>query len=478
MIKTKIICTLGPSTDDEDILRKMMANMNVARFNFSHGTYEQHKKRVDAVKRNREELGLPIALLLDTKGPEIRTGNFKNKSVELIQGQKFTFFMDEIEGDQEKCSVSYKTLYQEVECGDSILVNDGLIEMVVENVIDQQINCIVKNSGVIGNYKGMHVPRALLKMPAITEKEQNDVRFAIENDFDFIAQSFVRNADDVEQMKRTIAENGGKDIHIIAKIESKEGVENIDEIIQVADAIMVARGDLGVDLQPEEVPKIQKMLIKKCNIAGKPVIIATQMLESMVNNPRPTRAEVSDVANAIYDSASCIMLSGETAAGKYPLESLEMMVRVVKETEKGIDYIERFNKKVYDLPINMTNVISHATCTSAHNLGAKAIISITQSGNTARMVSKFRPSSYIIGVTNSKKVQRQLTLGWGIYPFVIQTENNTDKLFSSAVEKALETGLVNAGDIVILTGGVPVRITGRTNIMKVEVVGEHTHGLE
>lgn len=472
MRKTKIICTLGPSSDKEEVIRDMMLKgMNVVRLNFSHGTYEEHKIKVDMVKKLRQELNLPIALLLDTKGPEIRTGIFANGFVELKEDQVFTFVREDIEGDNQKCSVTYKDLYQDVTPGNVVLVNDGLIEMLVEAVEGTNIVCRVKNSGIIGSHKGMHVRGASLKLPSVTPKEIQDVQFAIKNDFDFIALSFVRSKEDVLQIRSILNADGGNDIQVIAKIESREGIENADEIIEISDGIMVARGDLGVDISPEEVPTVQKMLIARCNMAGKPVITATQMLESMVHNPRPTRAEASDVANAIYDGTSAVMLSGETAAGKYPIESLEMMVRIIEKTEQGIDYEERFASKRFDIPVNITNAISHATCTTAHDLDAVAIISITKSGHTARMVSKFKPAYPIIAVTTSERIRRQLALWWGIYPFVIERQTNTDELFRQAVDKAIETGMVKKGDIVVLTAGVPAGVSGTTNIMKVEVAG-------
>lgn len=476
--KTKIICTLGPASGTKEVVKELMLNgMNVVRLNFSHGTYDEHRAKIEIVKSVREELKLPVALLLDTKGPEIRTGKFKNDSVLLKQGQRFTFLMEDIEGDEKSCSVSYKDLYKDVSVGNSILLNDGLVEMIVEQIEGTNVVCTVKNAGVIGNHKGMHIPSGALNMPSITEKDKKDILFAIENGFDFVALSFVRNYNDVKQVRDILDSNGGNEIHLISKIENQEGVDNIDEIITITDGVMVARGDLGVDIQPEEVPQVQKLLIKKCNKAGKPVIIATQMLESMVNNPRPTRAEASDVANAIYDGASAVMLSGETAAGKYPIESVSMMARIAEKTEQDIDYSERLAKKQFDLPANITNAISHATCTTARDLEAAAIITITQSGLTARMVSKFRPGSLIIGITNSEIRCRQLALSWGVYPFLIGTEKSTDRLFSEAINKSIKTGMIKKGDLVVLTAGVPAGISGRTNIMKVEVVGEDNNGI-
>lgn len=476
MRKTKIICTLGPSSTSEEVLRNLMLKgMNIVRLNFSHGTYEEHKAKVDMVKRLREELNLTIALLLDTKGPELRTGIFTDGFCRLKEEQVFTFVMEDIEGDNNRCSVTYKNLYKDVAHGSVILVNDGLIEMEVLRVDGTNVVCRVKNAGIIGSQKGMHIPGAALNLPSISPKEEQDVLFAINNGFDFIAVSFVRNANDVEQIRNILNANGGKEIQIVAKIENREGIDNADEIIRVSDGMMVARGDLGVDIFPEEVPTVQKMLIKKCNQAGKPVITATQMLESMVMNPRPTRAEASDVANAIYDGTSAVMLSGETAAGKYPLESLEMMVRIIERTEQGLAYENRFKTKTFDIRGSVTNAISHATCTTAHDLDVAAIISITKSGHTARMVSKFMPACPIIAVTHSERIRRQLALWWGVYPFVIKTEYSTDELFKQAVKKAIDTGMVKKDDLVVLTAGVPAGVSGTTNIMKVEVVGDESN---
>lgn len=473
MRRTKIICTLGPSSGTENVIKNLMLKgMNIARFNFSHGTHDEHKTKADIVKKIRKKFDLPVALLLDTKGPEVRTGIFANGSEKLKEGQNFRFVSEEIQGGSERCSVSYKELYKDVELGTVILVNDGAVEMEVRAIEGTDVICEVKNSGVIGSRKGMHICGTSLRLPAVTEKDRQDIIFGIENDFDFIAASFVRKADDIKEIKDVLAQNGGSDIQVIAKIENKEGLENIDEIIEVSDGIMVARGDLGLDILPEEVPPAQKKLIRKCVESGKPVITATQMLESMVLNPRPTRAEASDVANAIYDGTSAVMLSGETAAGKYPVESIEMMVRIIEKAEENTDYKRRFYTKRFSLAPTITNAISHATCTAAHELEASAIISITKSGHTAKMVSKFKPACPIIGITPSQKMRRQLALSWGVYPFIISREKNTDKLFSKAVSKSLETGIIKKGDLVVLTAGVPTWVSGTTNIMKVEIAGD------
>jgi len=474
MRRTKIICTLGPATDKLEIVEKMiLEGMNVARLNFSHGTHEEHKTRIDMVKKIREKHDIPVAILLDTKGPEIRTGIFKNEIEMLNQGQEFRLIAEEVQGDASRCSTSYKNLYQDVHPGVAVLVNDGAVEMVVTNIEGTDVVCKVLNTGKIGSQKGMHVCGVTLRIPSITTKDVEDIIFGIQNDVDFIAASFVRKAGDIISIREVLDSNGGKDIQIIAKIESNEGLDNIDEIIAIADGVMVARGDLGVDIPPEEVPPAQKKIIRKCVDAGKPVITATQMLESMISSPRPTRAEASDVANAIFDGTSAVMLSGETAAGKYPVESLQMMARIAQTAEDNTDYARRFTTRRRTIPsLSITNAISHATCTTAHDLGASAIVSITKSGHTARMVSKFKPACPIIGITHSQKMRRQLALSWGVCPFIIAKEKDTDILFSKAAEKALETGIIKNGDLIVLTAGVPTWVSGTTNIMKVEVAGE------
>ncbi|MBZ4644670.1 MAG: pyruvate kinase [Clostridia bacterium] len=472
MRKTKIVCTLGPATDDINVLRKLIEKgMNVARLNFSHGSHDDQQKRVDALKKIRDELQVPVALLLDTKGPEIRIKHFKNDVVELKEGQIFTLTTREIEGDAEIVSITYKNLPQDVRSGNRILIDDGLIELIVQEVSDTDIKCEVQNGGKVSNHKGVNVPGVSIKLPYISEKDREDILFGIRNDFDFIAASFVRTAQDVLEVRKILEQNGGKGIQIIAKIENGEGVTNIDDILRVSDGIMVARGDMGVEIPLEELPVIQKMLIEKCYQAGKPVITATQMLDSMIRNPRPTRAETTDIANAIYDGTSAIMLSGETSVGKYPVESLVTMARIARRTEDSIDYKKRFAITQFNLLPNVTNAISHATCTTAHDLGAAAIISVTKSGHTARMVSKFRPACPIIATTVSEKVYRQLALSWGVYPFLSELKVTTDDLFEHAVEKAVQSGIVKNGDLVVITAGMPVGISGTTNILKVHLVG-------
>ena len=473
MRKTKIICTLGPAVDNEDILRKLMLKgMDVARLNFSHGTHEEHKKRVDLFNKVKGELKLPIPLLLDTKGPEIRTGRFASGEVELKEGDSFTLVNEDIIGDNTKSTVTYKELYKDVRKGGRILINDGLVELEVTEVKGRDILCTVLNGGSIGNNKGINVPNSEIHLPSITEKDVEDIIFGIENEFDFIAASFVRKATDVIEIRKVLEKHGGQGIKVIAKIENREGIQNFDEILKVADGIMVARGDLGVEIPVEEVPVVQKQLIEKCYINGKPVITATQMLDSMIRNPRPTRAEASDVANAIYDGTSVIMLSGETAAGKYPLETLDVMSKIAEKAEKSMDYWKRFSAMRYDILSSVTNAISHATCTTALDLQASAIITVTQSGHTARMISRFRPACPIIATTTDPRVHRQLMLSWGVIPFLVGEAFSTDEMFDMGVEKALESGLVNNGELVVITAGVPIGISGTTNILKVHIVGK------
>jgi pyruvate kinase len=472
MRKTKIICTLGPATDDDEVLKNLMLEgMNVARFNFSHGDHEQHKFNLERVVRLREELGLPVATLLDTKGPEIRVKDFKYGKVELKNGQKFTLTTEDILGDNERVSITYKNLVNDVKPGNRILIDDGLIDMEIEEVTDTEIICRVENGGPVSNHKGVNVPRVNLGMPYISDVDRADIIFGIENDFDFIAASFVRTADDVLEIRKILDEHGCDNINIISKIENMQGVENIDDIIRVSDGIMVARGDMGVEIPLEDVPVIQKMIIKKVYNADKQVITATQMLDSMMKNPRPTRAEATDVANAIYDGTSAIMLSGETAAGKYPVEALHTMIKIAERAERDIDYTKRFfNRDSVSNP-DITSAISHATCTTAIDLGAAAIVTVTKSGKTARMISKYRPECPIIGCTPIEKVSRQLNLSWGVQPIVIPEEDNTDDLFEHAVEAAKREKYVKDGEVVVITAGVPLGITGTTNLIKVHVVG-------
>ena len=469
--KTKIVCTMGPNLFEKHLIAPLMkAGMNVARFNFSHGTYETHQHYYDEVCRIRDELGLPIATMLDTKGPEIRVRSFKNGRVTLQNGQLFTLTTDEVEGDEERVSITYKELPQDIAVGSSILIDDGLIGMQVERIDGADIVCRVLNGGVVSNNKGINIPNAHLSMPFISEKDHQDILFAIKNGYDFIAASFTRCADDIMQIRHILQENNCHTINIIAKIENMEGVENIDEILRVVDGVMVARGDLGVEVPLEDVPSLQKKLIQRGIAAGKPVITATQMLDSMIKNPRPTRAEATDVANAIYDGTSAIMLSGESAVGAYPVEAVETMVRIALRAEADMDYIRRFSRDT-SASTDVTNAISHATVTSAHDLNASAIITVTKSGSTARILSRYRPACVIVGCTTEKHVWRQLALSWGTVPLMIAEESNTDDLFEHAVDAAVQNGLVHDGELVVLTAGVPLGISGTTNLMKVHVVG-------
>ncbi|MGN0183200.1 MAG: pyruvate kinase, partial [Candidatus Ornithomonoglobus sp.] len=472
MRKTKIVCTIGPATNDEAMLRELMlAGMDVARINFSHGTHEAAKEMVDRIKKVREELDLPVAILLDTKGPEIRLKKFKNGKVTLKEGQTFTLCTHDVEGDEKMVSITYEDLPKDVSVGSRILIDDGLIELHVTSVKNDKIVCVVENGGTISDNKGVNVPNVELSMPYMSEKDKGDILFGIEQDFDFIAASFCRTAEDALEIKQLLERNGGRDINLIAKIENAQGVNNIDEILNVADGIMVARGDMGVEIDMQDLPVIQKDLIKKTYRAGKRVITATQMLDSMIRNPRPTRAEVSDVANAIYDGTSAIMLSGETAMGKYPVEAVKTMASIAERTENDIDYVNRLKMIDFTSGFDVTNAISHATCTTAHDLGAAAIIALTYSGGTARQISRFRPNCPIIAPTLSEKARRQLNLSWGVIPVLSQVAANSDDLFDSAVDDAERMNLVKNGDLVVITGGVPLGVAGTTNIMTVHLVG-------
>lgn len=478
MKRTKIVCTLGPASDKEEILTQLVENgLNVCRFNFSHGSHEEHKGRLDLAKKVREKLNQPVALLLDTKGPEIRTGNFDQPEVLLKEGQKFTITMKEVMGTKEICTVSYKDLANDVQAGNTILIDDGLVGLRVQEVNGDNIVCVVENSGIVKNHKGVNVPGVKINLPAITPKDRSDIEFGISQGIDYIAASFVRKASDVLAIREILEENNATDIQIISKIENQEGVDNLDEILKVSDGIMVARGDLGVEIPTEEIPIVQKMMIKKCNELAKPVITATQMLDSMIRNPRPTRAEVTDVANAIYDGTDAIMLSGETAAGKYPVEAVKTMAIIAKRTEETLDYdaILKENGKNNN---TVTDAISHATCTTAVDLNASSIITSTSSGYTARMVSKFRPKCPIIATTNDEKIMRRLALTWGVYSIKSSEAGNTDEVIENSIEAAKEANYINNGELVVITAGVPVGVSGTTNLIKVHVISEEmTQGI-
>ena len=474
MRKTKIICTLGPSTDKEGVLETLIQEgMDVARFNFSHGSHREQKERLIKLQEIRERLGRPVAALLDTKGPEIRIRTFKEGKVELVEGQEFTLTSEDIEGTNEKVSVTYEDLYKDLKPGDSVLIDDGLIGLEVVSIEGKEIHCVVKNGGMVSDRKGVNLPGVDVNMPFISPKDKEDILFGIREGFDFIAASFTRTAEDVAEIRKILYENGGADIGIIAKIENQQGVNNIDRIIEAADGIMIARGDMGVEIPLEDVPVIQKEIIAKVYNAGKQVITATQMLDSMIKNPRPTRAETTDVANAIYQGTSAIMLSGETPAGKYPVEALKTMVRIAVRTESDIPYNELFSVRKKEEKKDMTTAISHATCMTAIDMDAKAIITVTKSGHTARMVSRFRPGCPIVGCTSDMRTCRKLNLSWGISPILIKEEYSMEILFLHATEAAEREGFVQEGDVAILTAGVPVGRPGKTNLIKAAIVGEY-----
>lgn len=457
MKRTKIICTMGPASSKKNTLRAMMrAGMDIARFNFSHGSHEEHRGRVDMVKNLREELNIPVALLLDTKGPEIRTGVLKGgKRIMLKAGEQFTLTTEEIEGDESKVSITYEGLVQDVDAGRVILIDDGLIELKVVGKSEKEIFCEVINGGELGERKGVNVPNVAVRLPAITEKDKDDIRFGVEQGIDFIAASFVRNAECVLEIKAYLKELGAPYVPIIAKVENAEGIKNIDEIIRAADGVMVARGDLGVEIPAEEVPYLQKMIIQKCNMNFKTVITATQMLDSMMRNPRPTRAEVTDVANAVYDGTDAVMLSGETAQGKYPLEALQMMVHIIQNTEQHLDYEGMLEKTGGHLKSGVSSAIGYSSVLAASNLNAKCIITPSVSGATARVVSNLRPRQVILGVTPNERTLRRMSIYWGVKPIKSQAFNTTDDICDGAIELAKVKQFVETGEIVVITAGIP-----------------------
>jgi len=456
-----------------EILRKLLlAGMNVARLNFSHGTHEEHERRITAIRRAAMEVGKNVAIMLDTKGPEIRLGYFKEEPVLLEEGASVTLTTEPIEGDREHIPVAYPNLPRDVREGDTILVADGLIALKVLSTGITEIKCLVVNGGELSSQKGVNVPGATESLPAVTEKDIQDIRFGVGHKLDYIAASFVRKSTDVLSI-REIIEKAGGDLDIIAKIESRRAVDNLDDIIKVSDGIMVARGDLGVEIPVEEVPLVQKAIIEKCNLVGKPVVTATQMLESMIHNPRPTRAEASDVANAIFDGSDALMLSGETAAGKYPVESVETMARIAERAEAALHYEEVLGKKgTVSTRQTVTNAIGLATCAIAHALGAAAIISSTESGHTAKMVSKYRPRAPIVAVTPHAEVMRKLALNWGVQPLLAKGGKSTDEIMNAAVDASLNAGLIKGGDLVVFTAGIPVGIKGTTNLIRVHTVSD------
>lgn len=467
MRKTKIICTIGPASESEEKLKELMlAGMNVARFNFSHGTHEEQKRKLMSVLKVSNELGLPIATLLDTKGPEIRLRDFENGKTELSAGQTFILTTEEIMGTKERASITYKNLKNDVKQGMTILIDDGKIEMLIEKITDTDIVCRVVNGGEVSNHKGINVPGAVLSMPYISDADYEDIKFCAQMGYDFLAASFARTKEDILEVRKILDENSSK-AKIIAKIENMQGIQNLDEILEVSDGIMVARGDMGVEIPLEEVPVIQKSMIKKAVAQGKHVITATQMLESMIYNPRPTRAETADVANAIYDGTTAIMLSGESAAGKYPVEAVMTMAKIAERAERDIDYGGRMKKNDSDQKTDITTAISHATCMTAMDLKAAAIITVTMSGFTAGMISRYKPGCQIIGCSVNPRVCRQLNLSWGVAPLLIKKEETADDLFEEATREAEKAGLVKKGDIVVLTAGVPLGMAGTTNMIRV-----------
>lgn len=467
MRKTKIICTIGPSSESEERLKELMlAGMDVARFNFSHGTHEEHKRKYDRMIKVSNELGLPVAALLDTKGPEIRLRDIEGGKCELKTGQTFILTTDEILGNSEKVSITYKNLKDDINVGTTILIDDGLIEMVVEEITETDIICTVVNGGPISNHKGVNVPGASLSMPYISDVDRSDIMFGCDMGFDYLAASFVRCKEDIQEVRKIIDESGSH-MKIIAKIENMQGIHNLEEILAASDGIMVARGDLGVEIPMEEVPVVQKKMIKMAEAQGKHVITATQMLESMIKNPRPTRAEATDIANAIYDGTTAIMLSGETAAGAYPVEAVKTMARIAERTEQAIDYNFRMKRREHIEEYDTTTAISHATCTTAMDLKAAAIITVTLSGFTAGMIARYKPNCPIIACSVSPRICRQMNLVWGVRPMWIARESTTDDLFEVAVHAVEKAGYVKKGDTVVLTAGVPLGIPGRTNMIRV-----------
>lgn len=473
MRKTKIVCTIGPSSESLENTKKLIsAGMNVARLNFSHGDFEEHGNRIKNIRQASKELNKSVAILLDTKGPEIRIGKLAEEPIELVQDEYLVLTTEEILGDKNRISVSYQNLPQDVEVGSTILIDDGLIGLKVEDIQGTEIKCKIVNGGTIKSRKGVNVPGVKISLPGITEKDANDIIFGIEQGIDFIAASFVRKASDVMEIRDLLKKHNAEHIQIISKIENQQGVDNLDEILEVSDGLMVARGDLGVEIPAEEVPLVQKRMIEKCNRAGKPVITATQMLDSMQRNPRPTRAEASDVANAIFDGTDAIMLSGETAAGKYPEESVLTMARIAEKAESALPYREIYMKQRLAQQTTITEAISQAVASSALELDAKAIISSTESGYTARMVSKYRPKAPIIAVTPVEQVMNRLALTWGVIPVKAEHASSTDEMFDHAIEGGRRSGIVQEGDLVVITAGVPLGCTGSTNLVKIVHIPE------
>lgn len=471
MNKTKIICSLGPASKTPEVLREMVKNgLSVARLNLSHGDNDFRKLLIDIIKDIREELQEPIAILADTRGPEIRTKEFENGQVELIAGQEVRLCIGDFLGTAEKFCITYPSLYREIMPGTTILLDDGLLDILVKEIKDEEIICEVVNGGILKNRKGINIPGVDVNLPILTPEDERDLKHAINEGIEYVAASFVRNKEDVRSVRAFLDANGGQEIHIISKIESQTGVDNIDDIIEVSNGIMVARGDLGVELPARDIPRIQKTMIRKCNAAGIPVIVATQMLESMINNPRPTRAEVSDIANAIYDGTDAIMLSGESAAGKYPVDAVRTMKEIAIATEADAKFESVYKNRTAKETISVTNAVSYATVGTAKHIHAKAIICPTYSGKTARLISMFRPSATIVAPTINPIAQRQLNMLWGVKPIIMDNESSTDLLFYKAMEKVKEIGIANVGDCVVITAGLPLNTKGSTNNMTVRVI--------
>ena len=473
-MRTKIVCTIGPSSESEEVLEQLVnEGMSVARLNFSHGSIPEHKIKIDRIKKVREKLKRPVAIMFDTKGPEIRLGNLKDDMEPYLNvDDEYVLTTKDLIGDEKIASITYKELPKDIKKGDSILIDDGLIELKVESVTGDEIHTKVVNGGFIKSKKGVNVPNVKLRLPSLTEKDIADLKFGVKEDIDFVAASFVRTKEDVLNIRSVLESEGMYNIQIISKIENKEGLENIDDIIEVSDGIMVARGDLGVEIPTEEVPIIQKEIIKKCNLKGKPVITATQMLDSMIRNPRPTRAEANDVANAVLDGSDAIMLSGETASGAYPVEAVKTMAKIARAMEESIDYDELLREKILMNDRNITNSIGKSTCQIAADINADAIITATTSGGTSRAIAKFRPKNQIIAVTTDEKVRRQLSLTWGVEALLSEKIFSTDEVIANAVDISKEHGYVKSSDTVVLTAGVPVGLAGSTNLIKVQTVGE------
>ncbi len=471
MRKTKIICTLGPASDDPDIIRALIrGGMNAARFNFSHGSHSEHQARLNMFYAVRDSMSRPVATILDTKGPEIRIRSFDTKTIELNAGDTFTLTTEEIVGNASRVSVTYPKLHEEVTPGTQILIDDGLVGIEVKEIQGQDIICSVINGGTLSSNKSINIPGIHIQLPALTEQDISDILFGIKNDFDYVAASFVRQASDVVAIRKILQENGGGKIRIIAKIENQEGVDNLDAILDAADGIMVARGDLGVEIPAAKVPILQKSMIRKALAKGKTVITATQMLDSMMRNPRPTRAEVSDVSNAVFDGTSCVMLSGETASGKYPLEALAAMDSIVTEAEGAIDFWKKFRDDHLEPERNINDAITHSCCLTAKDLDAKAIVTATNSGHTARMISRFRPACQVVAMTMFEKVRRQMAICWGVIPVLTGEVNSTDRIFSLSAETALKEGVAEDGDTIVVTAGVPLGKAVATNLIKAHVI--------